>query len=155
MKGILLLILSSLTVLSQDIPVEPVPVNPPAKNSVRYIEKRVSNKVNFNDTQKQRLSNTVIFEVSKVKDTAKREELERLYVTIKEIVEKSMKGITYSKNDFVNDLKLGRVFTLDNYEMKKCINCFGSGKLSKLRDNADCNICDGIGTITITYIVKW
>lgn len=62
---------------------------------------------------------------------------------------------TYTKEKFLEDLKLGKTWTLEKFAEKPCEPCFGKGNGGPLRNYERCPACNATGKVTVDYLVKW
>jgi hypothetical protein len=62
---------------------------------------------------------------------------------------------TLTQDEFVARLRAGETWLLPKAEMVDCNDCFGDGKLSGLQNDAKCRSCDGTGSVTVDFLVKW
>lgn len=60
-----------------------------------------------------------------------------------------------SQDKFVERLKAGESWKLPGFKTESCQRCFGDGKLSALKNYADCPDCDAKGGSTPDVLVIW
>ena len=56
---------------------------------------------------------------------------------------------------FIKALRDGQTWTLNEYAVKRCFECFGKGNSGPLKGNIPCKPCEGLGKVTVSCEVMW
>jgi len=107
-------------------------------------------------TQKEQ--NVVDEEVIKGIIVLEAKEPKKLYdQTYRQLIEVNLavEASTYTKEQFIADLKQGKTWTLKDFATKSCATCLGKGNLGILRSYVKCASCEGKGSFKVDYLVKW